>query len=51
MNTTQNDAFQKLLRSWSQHHELRTHHAPPATMVEARRQLDDARLAMARTLH
>ncbi|NND76359.1 MAG: hypothetical protein HKN44_15280 [Ilumatobacter sp.] len=51
MNSAQHDAFQKLLRSWNQHHQLRTHHAPLATMVEARRQLDDARLEMARTRH
>lgn len=48
MSMQQNDAFTKLLRAWNHHHGLKMHGAELTTMVEARRELDAARLEMAR---
>ena len=46
MNHRQERAFRQLLTVWKQRDDLRLQGADLGSMVEARRQLDDARLDM-----
>ena len=46
MNQQQNAAFHQLLSAWKKRDDLRQHGAHLGAMVEARRELDHARLDM-----
>lgn len=47
MTTAQDTEFQKLLKAWNEHQELRQQNAPISHLVESRSALDEARLQLA----
>ncbi len=48
MTSQFNSAFDQLVRAWKRREELRSSHADTRALVEARRELDSARIEMMR---
>jgi len=44
MTTSQNEQFERLLKTWNQHQTLRQQGAPVADLFASRAKLDDVRL-------
>jgi hypothetical protein len=51
MTAQQNQAFSKLVQAWKRREEVRSRGIDLAALVEARRELDVARLEMAQARH
>ena len=51
MTASQNEAFDQLVGAWKRREELRSRGADFSALLEARRQLDNARLEMAIQRH